>query len=176
MKIRVLVAGASILALSAFPAVAHKSARHHHHHRHHHHRPLEEKFFPIADELALSRAIVETCYKSDGANLNRTYWDQQLDQIPKRERYSFNRRVDRGTKEIEQGIPADKQALWCDDQLDALAKKYKTTLNPPLDNGPASHPVCWSDPSGMYGCQGIGYDNPLAGVNEIIRDVPDMDE
>jgi hypothetical protein len=169
MKKLALFAGAALAVASVLPAFAHHTGHRHHHHRHHH-KPLEAKYFPIADELSLSRAVVETCYKSDGANLNKSYWEQQIALIPKRELYSFNRRVEKGTQEIESGIPADKSALWCDDRLDEFAQKYKTTLNPPLGNGPANHPVCWSDPSGMYGCTGIGYDNPLAGVGEIIKD------
>ena len=168
MKATVIIAGSALLMASALPALAHKSAHHHHHH--HHHRPLQEKYFPIADELALSRAIVETCYKSDGAILNKPYWDEQIALIPHRQRWSFNRHVDKGTQEIEATIPADKAPLWCDDRLDEQADKYKTTLKPPLGNGTANHPVCWSDPSGLYGCNGIGYDNPLAGVKEIIKD------
>jgi len=165
MKPIVILAGAALLAASALPALAHKSS-----HRHHHHKPLEAKYFPIADELSLSRAVVETCYKSDGANLNKSYWDEQIAQIPRRELYSFNKRVDKGTQEIESTIPADKAALWCDDRLDEFATKYKTTLKPPFGNGPAGHPICWSDPSGMYGCTGIGYDDALAGVKSIIQD------
>lgn len=170
MKTLALIAGAALVVASAAPAFAHKTGHRHHHRHHHHHKPLEAKYYPIADELALSRAVVETCYKSDGANLNKSYWDQQIATIPNRERYSFNRRVEKGTQAIESEVAPDKAALWCDDRLDDFAKKYKTTLNPPLDNGPANHPICWSDPSGMYGCNGIGYDNPLAGVNEIIKD------
>lgn len=165
MKSVALLAGAALLAVGTLPALAHKSSHHHHHHR-----PLEEKYFPIADELSLSRAVVETCYKSDGANLNKSYWDGQIAQIPPKELYSFNRRVDKGTQDIESTIPADKAALWCDDRLDEFANKYKTTLKPPLGNGPAGHPICWSDASGMYGCTGIGYDDALAGVKAIIQD------
>lgn len=165
MKSLVIIAGAALLSVGTLPAYAHKSAHHHHHYR-----PLEEKYFPIADELSLSRAVVETCYKSDGANLNKSYWDGQIAQIPHRELHSFNKRVDKGTTEIETAIPAGKEALWCDDRLDEFANKYKTTLKPPFDNGPAGHPICWSDPSGMYGCTGTGYDDALAGVKAIIQD------
>ena len=57
MKSLVIIAGAALLAVGTLPAYAHKSSHHHHHYR-----PLEEKYFPIADELSLSRAVVETCY------------------------------------------------------------------------------------------------------------------
>jgi hypothetical protein len=165
MKVVKILFGATILAIGTLPALAHKSTHHHHHYR-----PLEEKYFPIADELSLSRAVVETCYKSDGANLNKGYWDGQIAQIPHRELHSFNKRVDKGTTEIESSIPAGKEALWCDDRLDEFANKYKTTLNPSLGNGPATHPICWSDASGLYGCAGIGYEDALAGAKAIIQD------
>lgn len=166
MKSIKILLGVTLLTVGTFPALAHKSTHHHHHH----YRPLEEKYFPIADELSLSRAVVETCYKSDGANLNKSYWDGQIAQIPHRELHSFNKRVDKGTQEIEAAITAGKEGLWCDDRLDEFANKYKTTLKPPLGNGSTGHPICWSDASGLYGCAGIGYEDALAGAKAIIQD------
>lgn len=164
MKSIVIIAGAALLAAGTLPAYAHKSSHHHHHYR-----PLEEKYFPIADELSLSRAVVETCYKSDGANLNKSYWDGQIAQIPHRELHSFNKRVDKGTKEIESAIPAGKEALWCDDRLDEFANKYKTTLKPPFDNGPTGHQFAGVIQVGCMDAQ-VGYDDALAGVKSIIQD------
>jgi len=137
--------------------MAHKSAHHHHHYR-----PLEAQYFPIADELSLSRAcrpkvLLRIRWRRSPMKAIR---DGQIAQIPHRELHSFNKRVEiRALTEIETAIPAGKEALWCDDRLDEFANKYKTTLKPPLGNRP-SHTSNLLErlPSGMYGCTGIGYD------------------
>ncbi len=157
---------AIVFALLCFNAeAADMGARPRHHHTR---RPLSPEFYPLVDKMALARAIVDVCRPSDGTVMNRAFWEPLLSTVPARQQWTFDAAVDKETAEIERAVDPVAAPLWCDDRLDELANRFPATVAPPLGAGTAAQPVCWSDPTGAYGCPGIGYDDPLAGVGAIV--------
>lgn len=129
---------------------------------------LSPEFYPLVDRMAHARAIADVCRSSDGAVMNRAFWEPLLSTVPDRQKRAFNRAVQAATGDIESAVDPRGAPLWCDDRLDELANGFPATVAPPLGAGLAAQPVCWSDPTGAYGCPGIGYDDPLAGVDPIV--------
>ncbi len=135
---------------------------------HHVHHTLSPEFYPLVDRMAQARAIADVCRSSDGAIINRAFWEPLLTTVPDRQKRAFNAAVRSETSDIESAVDPRGAPLWCDDRLDELANRFPATVAPPLGAGLAAQPVCWSDPTGAYGCPGIGYDDPLAGVDPIV--------
>lgn len=119
---------------------------------------------PLVDQLARARAVAKLCRDSDGAVLNRAFWIPRLATIPARQRAAFASDVKARADAIMAAVqPAEAVPLWCDDQLDVLVDTYGYAL--PGSSNPG--PVCWSDPLGLSGCPGIGFDDPFAGLEGI---------
>lgn len=119
----------------------------------------------LVEQLAKARTIAMLCRPSDGAVLNRAFWAPRLATVPARRRAAFSALVrEQSNAMIASVQPAEAVPLWCDDQLDLLVDAYGYALPGSANPGP----VCWSDPLGLSGCPGIGYDDPFAGLEGVV--------